>query len=73
MATYFYTEFLYQRGKRERSAPVEIVRETAKKYLIRLIGVWVGRHAPGTTMWVYKKNVKTEKPPVDCTNDWWQK
>lgn len=70
-ATYFYREYLFNKGFESRIAPVEIVSETAKRYLVKLIGVWVRGHAPGTTMWVQKRHVAVEKPPVDCTEQWW--
>ena len=72
-ATYNYSEYLYERGYQRKSAPVEIVKETAKQYLVKLLGVWVGRHAPGTTMWVNKSNVavEIEKQTIDCSKEWW--
>lgn len=70
-AIYYYQEYLFEKGFQNKSAPVEIIKETAKQYLIKLVGVWVRGKAPGSTMWVQKRHVAVEKTPVDCSNQWW--
>lgn len=55
-ATYFYKE--YERGELvPRSSPVEIVENSTKTYLIRLLNYCRGLE-PGTVIRVRKRSVK---------------
>jgi hypothetical protein len=72
MDKYYYLRYLFGKGYAQESADVQIVGESPKRYKIRLQNSWVGRHPPGSELWVSKNKVRVEKPPVDLSEQWWQ-
>lgn len=70
-ATYHYKQFRYEKEPISISVPVEIISESEKTYMVKLLAPNVRGHKYGDIIRVKRHMVATPKPVVDCSNEWW--
>ena len=71
IATYSYSEYLYELGFARYTAKVEILGETPKTYKVKLLTPNVRGHKLHDIIKVQTKNIILPKEKKDCSDAWY--